>query len=96
MADRVAAVHNRTRALLAAVAVHRLEALAPLLQNGQDTPAIQDILDRLRRVEGVTDVSLFDASGGLVAHDRLLVTGKRSCARPGGSGQGLSPVGVSG
>ena len=68
MADRVAAVHNRTRALLAAVAVHRLEALAPLLQNGQDTPAIQDILDRLRRVEGVTDVSLFDASGGLVAH----------------------------
>lgn len=63
MADRLAAAHNRTRTLLAAVAAHRLEALGPLLEKGRTLDSAKDILDRLLHVDGVTAAALFDADG---------------------------------
>ena len=68
LADRTASAHNRTRTLLAAIAVHRLEALVPLVEAGGDPAAARDILTRLTQVEGVTGAALFDANGGLLAH----------------------------
>ena len=67
MVDRLASVHNRTRTLLAAVAAHRLEKLAPLLEQGRTPDSVQDILDRLVRVEGVADAALFGRDGALLA-----------------------------
>ncbi|MHC1790699.1 ATP-binding protein [Solidesulfovibrio sp.] len=67
MVDRQAAVQNRTRTLLAVIAAHRLESLTPLLHSGQAIRDAQTILDRLTRVEGVTEASLFTAAGSLVA-----------------------------
>uniref|UniRef100_I2PWT9 histidine kinase n=1 Tax=Desulfovibrio sp. U5L TaxID=596152 RepID=I2PWT9_9BACT len=67
MADREAAAQNRTRVLLAALAVHRLEALAPLLHQSAELEAARDILGRLVRVEGVVEASLFDGRGTLMS-----------------------------
>jgi len=65
--ERQNAAHNRTRTLLAVLAAHRLETLAPLLDAGERLPAARDILNRLVTVEGVTEAALFDASGTLLA-----------------------------
>jgi PAS domain S-box-containing protein len=67
LAERQAASHNRTRALLAVLAAHRLEALAPLLTGGADISAARSILERLLRVDGVTEGTLFDARGEVLA-----------------------------
>jgi PAS domain S-box-containing protein len=67
LADRLALAQDRTRVLLAAVAAHRLEALIPLLEQGQPPKAIQDILDHLTLVKSISEASLFDADGTLLA-----------------------------
>jgi PAS domain S-box-containing protein len=67
MADRLAVAQNRTRTLLAVLASHRLEALVPLLHSGQAVGDAKAILERITRVEGVTEASLFTAAGQLVA-----------------------------
>ena len=67
MHDRQAAAQNRTRTLLGVLAAHRLENLAPLVHSPQAANAATDILTRLVRVEGVTEASLFTATGRLVA-----------------------------
>ena len=67
MGARQAATQNRARMLLAAVAAHRLESLAPMLDKQEQLAAAQDILDRVIRVDGVTEASLFDAQGTLLA-----------------------------
>jgi len=67
LAGRQAATHNRTRALLAILAAHRLEALAPLLDEGRDLTPAKDILERLLRVEGVTEAALFSDTGTLLS-----------------------------
>ena len=67
MGARQAATQNRARMLLAAVAAHRLESLAPMLDKREQLAAAQDILDRVIRVDGVTEASLFDAAGTLLA-----------------------------
>jgi signal transduction histidine kinase/DNA-binding NarL/FixJ family response regulator len=67
MGARQAATQNRARMLLAAVAAHRLEALAGMLDRQEQLAATQDILDRVIRVDGVTEASLFDAAGTLLA-----------------------------
>ncbi|KHK02322.1 ATP-binding protein [Desulfovibrio sp. TomC] len=67
MNDRQAAAQNRTRTLLGVLAAHRLENLAPLLHVAQAANAAADILNRLVRVDGVTEASLFTATGRLVA-----------------------------
>ncbi len=67
LAERQAAARDRTRALLAVLAAHRLEALTPAL-SGRDAPEpARDILERLTRVEGVSGAALFDADGNLLA-----------------------------
>jgi signal transduction histidine kinase/CheY-like chemotaxis protein/uncharacterized membrane protein affecting hemolysin expression/HPt (histidine-containing phosphotransfer) domain-containing protein len=66
MAEHQASAQNRTRVLLAVLAAHRLEALAPLLDKRDDLTMAKDILDRLVRVEGVTEAVLFDAKGALL------------------------------
>ncbi|WP_300159143.1 ATP-binding protein [Solidesulfovibrio sp.] len=68
MSTRQAAAQNRTRALLGALAAHRLEALGPMLDGKTERGKAQDIMNRLVRVDGVTEASLFDGEG------RLLVT----------------------
>ena len=67
IAKRQDVAQNRTRTLLAILAAHRMEALAPLLDAGREPPAVKDILNRLVTVEGVTEAALFDASGELLA-----------------------------
>jgi signal transduction histidine kinase/DNA-binding response OmpR family regulator len=67
MESRQAAAQNRTRALLGALAVHRLESLGPLLDKPRELDKVRDILNRLVLVEGVTEASLFSADGLLVA-----------------------------
>ncbi len=67
IAKRQDVAQNRTRTLLAVLAAHRMEALAPLLDAGGEPPGAKDILNRLVTVEGVTEAALFDASGELVA-----------------------------
>ncbi|MEA4855928.1 MAG: ATP-binding protein [Solidesulfovibrio sp.] len=67
MDNRQAAAQNRTRALLGALAAHRLEALGPLLERPQEQTRVRDILSRLVRVEGVTEAALFGGDGRLVA-----------------------------
>jgi len=67
MGNRKVAAQNRARLLLAAVAAHRLEALESLLDKQGQLTAAKDILDRVIRVEGVTEASLFGADGRLLA-----------------------------
>ncbi len=65
--DRLEAARTRTRTLLGVLAAHRLEALAPLLQTPQAANAAQGILDRMVRVDGIIEASLFSAAGVLLA-----------------------------
>ncbi len=67
MDSRQAAAQNRTRALLGALAAHRLDTLGPLLDRPQEQARVQDTLHRLVRVDGVTEASLFGADGRLLA-----------------------------
>ena len=67
MEDRKAAARNRTRTLLGVLAAHRLENLVPLLASQQAAGPVQEILNRLVRVEGVAEASLFTTAGRLVA-----------------------------
>ncbi len=67
MGNRRAAAQNRTRALLGVLAAHRIEALGPLLDAPNTTARAKDILERLIRVDGVTEAALFDADGQLLA-----------------------------
>ncbi len=67
MSSRQAAAQNRTRTLLGALAAHRLEALGPMLGGKAERGKAQDIMDRLVRVDGVTEASLFDGQGRLLA-----------------------------
>jgi len=83
IADRQAAASNRTRTLLGVLAAHRLEKLAPLLRSDQAAGAAQDILDRLVRVEGVAEASLFSAAGQLVADAGIGVPGPLTNERDG-------------
>ncbi|MHC1713157.1 MAG: ATP-binding protein [Solidesulfovibrio sp.] len=66
MAEHQASSQKRTRVLLAVLAAHRLEALAPLLDKTEDMTLAKGILDRLVRVDGVTEAALFDAKGMLL------------------------------
>ncbi len=88
MADREASTHNRTRILLAALAAHRMERLVPALDKTEELAAARDILDRLVRVEGVVEASLFDELGRLVAtageRPAPPLRGEKGEALPGG------------
>ncbi len=67
MGTRQEAAQNRTRLLLGALAAHRLEALGPMLDGKDARGKAQEIMNRLVRVDGVVEASLFSARGELLA-----------------------------
>ena len=67
MGTRQEAAQQRTRLLLGALAAHRLESLGPMLDGDDARGKAQEIMNRLVRVDGVVEASLFGAHGEVLA-----------------------------
>ncbi|WP_029456851.1 ATP-binding protein [Solidesulfovibrio alcoholivorans] len=67
MGTRQEAAQSRTRLLLGTLAAHRLEALGPMLGSRDARGKALEIMNRLVRVDGVVEASLFGAHGELLA-----------------------------